>query len=105
MGSVIYTNPPRWRKIKRAVLRRDGYRCRLMLPGCTGFATTVDHWIPRVDEGTDDFDNLKAACSHCNVRKGSSSPVFLEEHRLQNARQGKISPFFTPIEHRTDADD
>ena len=54
--------------LTRAVLVRDGYRCRW----CGGVATTADHRIPRAAGGTDTLDNLDAACEPCNKSKGTA---------------------------------
>jgi hypothetical protein len=50
----------------RRVLRESGYRCFY----CGDTADTVDHIIPRAKGGTDDIDNLVAACLRCNCAKG-----------------------------------
>jgi 5-methylcytosine-specific restriction endonuclease McrA len=56
-----------WRAIRKAVLIRDGYRCRIGGPNCKGTATTVDH-IVSWQSGGAWFDpaNLRAACGPCN---------------------------------------
>lgn len=54
------------------ILERDGYRCQLGLDGCTGWATEVDHVVPRGRGGDDSDRNLQAACRHCNLKKGAS---------------------------------
>lgn len=56
-------------RVRRIVLARDGYRCRLQLAGCTTIATTVDHIVDR-GVGGDGPDNLRAACGPCNFRRG-----------------------------------
>jgi 5-methylcytosine-specific restriction endonuclease McrA len=56
-----------------AVLKRDGYRCRLAYPDvCTTVATTADHTVSRKVAG-DGLDNLVAACRPCNLKKGDPS--------------------------------
>jgi 5-methylcytosine-specific restriction endonuclease McrA len=67
----IYTTQ-KWRKLRVRILERDGWRCRVQLPGCLGRATEVDHITP-LDAGGDPYDpsNLRAACSRCNRRMGS----------------------------------
>ena len=52
--------------VRTAVLERDGYECRLRLPGCTGYATTVNHKRRHRDGGAFTEANLEAACQHCN---------------------------------------
>jgi 5-methylcytosine-specific restriction endonuclease McrA len=72
--------PPRiyqtslWKRTRKAVLERDGYRCRLELSGCTTRATTVDHVTP-LSQGGRPYDptNLVAACRHCNTSKADLS--------------------------------
>ena len=51
-----------WKKVRAAVLLRDGYRCQLRLPGtCVGTATHVHHTQDRSVVG-DDPMYLIAAC-------------------------------------------
>jgi 5-methylcytosine-specific restriction endonuclease McrA len=59
-----------WEKVRRQILERDGYRCRLQLAGCTGTATQVDH-IAAVAIGGQRLDpaNLQSSCAGCNSRK------------------------------------
>lgn len=61
-----------WRKVRLLILRRDGYRCQIQGPGCTGHAGTVDH-ITSLHQGGARLDpaNLQAACGHCNYGKGN----------------------------------
>ncbi|MDP8928661.1 MAG: HNH endonuclease [Actinomycetota bacterium] len=54
-------------RLSAAVIERDGRRCRLGLPGCTGVATTADHIDPH---GAGVAGNLQAACRSCNAAKG-----------------------------------
>ena len=58
---------PRWARVRRAVLDRDGWRCR----SCGGpGALEVDHVVP-LDRGGDpyDLDNLQALCRGCHICK------------------------------------
>lgn len=68
----------RWRRLRELVLTRDGWRCQLNGPRCQGEAHTVDHLVARKHGGTDDLDNLVAACAPCNYAKGAGafSPSF-----------------------------
>ena len=57
-----------WPRIRKAILVRDGYQCRIRGPKCTGTATTVDHIVPRQQAPHLVYEpsNLRAACSVCN---------------------------------------
>jgi 5-methylcytosine-specific restriction enzyme A len=55
-----------FQKVRPLVLERDGHRCQVQLPGCTGHATAVDHITPG---GPATLDNLRAACVPCNSRR------------------------------------
>lgn len=60
-----------WRELRRAVLDRDGHRCRLELDGCTGRATHVHHVDGK--RAGDDPSRLVAACQACNLAIGDPS--------------------------------
>lgn len=63
-----------WRAVRVVVLERDGYVCKIGLPGCKGAADTVDHVVELADGGAPfDPDNLVAACISCNVAKGNKA--------------------------------
>ncbi len=55
----------KWRKIRKAILDRDGWMCAY----CGGPADTVDHVIPRAEGGGDESGNLVAACKPCNYSR------------------------------------
>ena len=59
---------PRVKLNKREVLRRDNYTCQYC--GQNTSVLTVDHVIPRHLGGDHSWENLVAACPHCNHRKG-----------------------------------
>jgi len=65
-------------KERRYVLERDRHQCQLRLSGCEGYTNAVDHIVSREDGGTDQRDNLQAACPSCNRRKWSASGFFSE---------------------------
>jgi 5-methylcytosine-specific restriction endonuclease McrA len=65
---------------KLAVWERDQWRCRYcgvpvyrapwQVPDGSPNMATVDHLLPRVLGGRNDFDNLLTACFLCNQEKG-----------------------------------
>ena len=59
---------------------RDGFRCQYC--GSRG-DLTFDHVVPRAAGGATSWQNVVAACSPCNLRKGSKS---LRESGLQLAK-------------------
>jgi len=59
----------RWRRTRALVLARDGYTCRLRLPGCTGKADCVHHVHGKAITG-DDPRYLVASCQACNLAIG-----------------------------------
>lgn len=74
-----------WRKIRDAVLERDGWTCHY----CRAEATTVDHVIPRSKGGTNEQSNLVAACVRCNASKGNRTAprkAFFYDSRTQIGR-------------------
>ena len=58
---------PRWKKLRRLVLERDSYICRLQLDdACTVEATTIEHLHYRTF-GRERPSDLVAACNTCNL--------------------------------------
>lgn len=54
----------------KGVLARDHHTCAY----CGRSATTVDHVIPRCQDGPSTWWNCVAACRDCNERKGGRTP-------------------------------
>ena len=67
---------------------RDGFRCQYC--GNRG-ELTFDHVIPRSSGGTTRWDNVVAACSPCNLRKGSNSLGRAGLHLRRRPRQPTAS--------------
>lgn len=85
-----------WSKIRERILIRDGYLCQY----CGSDATTVDHVIPISKGGTDEPDNLVAACTRCNYSKGNRMGQF-----FGTARTPLTLPFpFSPTQESTSHD-
>jgi hypothetical protein len=77
-GSTRY-----WREVVRPlVLARDGYVCRIAIPGvCTTAATCVHHTLGKARTG-DDPDYCVAACQPCNLAVGDPTDVPDPEPRV-----------------------
>lgn len=67
--------------MRRAVLVRDRYLCRIGADGCTEAATHVDHIVPREMGGTDEESNLRAACEPCNLGRKRARATEEPPHR------------------------
>jgi 5-methylcytosine-specific restriction endonuclease McrA len=59
-----------WRKVSRAVRKRDGYTCQACGALWQRGQRTLEahHKIPIRLGGTDDMDNLTALCRRCHVQ-------------------------------------
>lgn len=68
LGHMIHRPRPRVKLTKREVFRRDNYTCQYC--GRQTGHLTIDHVVPRHRGGQHRWDNLVAACSSCNRRKG-----------------------------------
>jgi hypothetical protein len=81
-----------WKRQRLTVLARDCYECAY----CGEPANEVDHVISRKDGGTDDLDNLVAACRRCNLAKGAKNErVFLVGRSTPPISSATLSPCTT----------
>lgn len=64
-----------FKRLRLEILQRDQYTCYM----CGGEANEVDHIYPRSKGGSDEPENLAAACRRCNNAKSGkvAKPVFL----------------------------
>lgn len=62
------------KRTRYEVLRRDNHTCRYCGGQAPDVKLTVDHVTPVALGGTDNPDNLVAACQDCNAGKASTSP-------------------------------
>ena len=64
-----------WKRLRLEILQRDQYTCYM----CGGEAGEIDHILPRSRNGSDEPENLAAACRRCNNAKSGKvvKPVFL----------------------------
>ena len=62
------------KRLRFEILRRDGFRCRYCGTVAADVELHVDHVVPSSLGGSDDPDNLVAACVDCNGGKASSGP-------------------------------
>jgi 5-methylcytosine-specific restriction endonuclease McrA len=58
---------------KRNIFLRDGYICQYCGKILENNSATVDHIIPKVDNGKSSWDNCVCSCKRCNNIKGDKS--------------------------------
>ncbi|WP_130449767.1 HNH endonuclease [Zhihengliuella halotolerans] len=62
-----------WSGKRDEVIRLRGQVCYLCGEHVPMDDIHIDHRIPRIHGGSNDFDNLYVSCSTCNLQKGSKS--------------------------------
>ena len=69
-----YAKPRRWPRLtKEALWLRDNYQCQYC--GTTNVKLTFDHVVPGSHGGKVSWDNIVAACSPCNNKRGNNINV------------------------------
>ncbi|MCG8379811.1 MAG: HNH endonuclease [Proteobacteria bacterium] len=68
LGRMIKRPRPQVKLNKQEVFRRDNHTCQYC--GAREAELTLDHVLPRSQGGLHTWENLVAACRHCNHRKG-----------------------------------
>lgn len=66
-----------WKKLRRAVLDRDGWRCAACGKDVEGRDATVDHVIPYTGPESNVMHNLITLCRSCNSTKQDRTLVRL----------------------------
>lgn len=60
---------PEWKRLRRAVLERDGWRCTACGKAVEGADATVDHVVPYTGPESNVMHNLVTLCRSCNSTK------------------------------------
>lgn len=96
-ASATVTRGYAWQRLRRQVLRRDGYECQIRLPGCFEEADQVDKIVPAsVDPSLAlDEDNCRAACGPCH-RKVTARQAAEASRQARQRRSGKRPPRVHP---------
>lgn len=71
LSHQIHRPRPKVKLSRRAVFRRDSYRCQYC--GLEMGHLTLDHVVPRSRGGAHGWTNLVSACASCNRRKGGKT--------------------------------
>lgn len=59
-----------WDMVRAALLTRNGWLCAYCDIPLRWKGSSIDHLIPRCQEGTDHYVNLEVCCIRCNSAKG-----------------------------------
>lgn len=59
---------------RKNILTRDGFVCQYCGREFGSTDLTIDHIIPKVQGGSNEWTNVVACCRACNIRKGGRTP-------------------------------
>ena len=86
---------------RRNILKRDDYRCQYCAKQAAPL--TLDHIVPKNKGGKDSWENLVAACSKCNTRKGDTLLKHMDMKLLKKPRKpSKLFQLQTYVNEKQD---
>jgi 5-methylcytosine-specific restriction endonuclease McrA len=59
---------------RKNILTRDEHVCQYCGREFSAGELTIDHVVPKVQEGANDWTNVVACCRNCNMKKGGRTP-------------------------------
>jgi 5-methylcytosine-specific restriction endonuclease McrA len=59
---------------RKNILTRDGFSCQYCGRDFQSGDLTVDHIVPKVQGGPNEWTNVVACCRACNIKKGGRTP-------------------------------
>ena len=93
LSYLIYRPHPQVKLSRKSILARDGYRCQYC--GRTNVKMTIDHVVPRNNNGSFNWDNLVCACHACNAKKGNRTPPDAGMKLLRQPRRPSYIPYIS----------
>ena len=100
LQKMISRPRPVLKMTRREVFRRDNYTCQYC--GKKTSDLTIDHVIPRHLGGKHVWNNVVAACSHCNHRKGGRLPEEVNMRLMRLPAEPPTSAQYIFGRHLTD---
>ncbi len=100
LQKMISRPRPVLKMTRREVFRRDNYTCQYC--GKKTSDLTIDHVIPRHLGGKHVWNNVVAACSHCNHRKGGRLPEEVNMRLMRPPAEPPTSAQYIFGRHLTD---
>ncbi|MFD5384257.1 HNH endonuclease [Streptomyces sp. NPDC127074] len=89
--------PKGWHRIRRRILKRDGWMCqREIATGgkCAEPANEVDHIVPASHDGGDGDDNLESLCTWHHAQKTGREASAVAHAKPPRARPQEKHPGF-----------
>ncbi len=84
---------------KKNVLLRDDYLCQYCGVRGDSATMTVDHVVAKSVGGPSSWDNLVAACTHCNNRKGNRTAAQAGMTLRRKPKEPRHIPFLVVRRH------
>lgn len=84
---------PILRPTRKSIFTRDGFRC--VYCGASHLPLTLDHVVPRVKGGRNEWDNLVCCCTKCNNFKGDRKPEEAGMDLRVKPRRPKCLPYIS----------
>lgn len=80
---------------RRNLFARDHNRCQYCGKHFSTSELSIDHVIPRTQEGPDTWENLVCACVKCNSKKGGRTPSEARMKLIKKPTQPKRNPLIS----------
>ncbi len=80
---------------RRNLFARDHNQCQYCGHRFPTSELSIDHVIPRTQDGPDTWQNLVCACVRCNSRKGGRTPAQANMHLIRQPIEPKRNPLIS----------
>ncbi len=77
---------------RRNIFARDGNQCQYCGSHFTTSELSLDHVLPRSQQGKSTWENLVCCCVRCNARKGGRTPEQAHMHLIRRPHKPKRNP-------------
>lgn len=80
---------------RRNIFARDGNRCQYCGQKFPTQELSLDHVVPRSQQGKSTWENVVCACIECNIRKGGRTPEQAHMKLISVPKKPRRSPILT----------
>jgi 5-methylcytosine-specific restriction endonuclease McrA len=77
---------------RRNIFARDNNQCQYCGKKFPTSELSLDHVVPRAQNGASTWENIVCACVNCNVKKGGRTPVEANMRLIRKPEKPKRSP-------------